>query len=114
MTFWERVEAEIGKAKTTQEWVAGKVGTRPDSFSRWKKKGILPDASEAVAIAHALGATVEYLVTGSDASDPWLREHAAFLAEAPMKPETPQPHKISPRGHSLIGTNRVPQGFLVV
>lgn len=70
MGFWIRVKNEIRQARTTQEWVATKVGVRPDTFSRWIQRNTMPNADQVVAIAHVLGVTVEYLVTGKDATLP--------------------------------------------
>lgn len=81
MEFWKRVKEQISTQNTTQEWVAAKCGIASDKFRRWATRPIMPNADEAVAIARALGVSVEYLVTGSDASDPWLREHADFLRD---------------------------------
>ena len=41
----------------------------------------MPNADQAYAIAQALGVTVEYLVSGSDSSDPWLREHRQLIED---------------------------------
>ena len=79
MGFWDRVRSEVKAQRTTQEWVAVKAGIRLNTFQGWISKGRLPDVAEAVAIAQALGVTVEYLVTGADSTDPWLREHRAII-----------------------------------
>ena len=65
MSFWVRVKTLISKNNTTQEWVAGQVPVRPDTFSRWVQRKTMPNADQAVAIASALNTTVEYLVTGT-------------------------------------------------
>lgn len=64
MKFWERVSIRIREQNTSQQWVASKIGVRPDSFSRWINRDVLPDAERATLIAKALGTTVEYLVSG--------------------------------------------------
>jgi transcriptional regulator with XRE-family HTH domain len=81
MEFWDRVKVEIRRQNTTQDWVAGKAGIIVGSFRGWIAKDRLPDASQAHAIAGALGVTVEYLVTGTDSTDPWLREHRQVLED---------------------------------
>ena len=57
------------------------VGIAPNSFVYWKKRGTIPQADVAVAIAAALNTTVEYLVTGKDSADPWLRENSGFIQD---------------------------------
>jgi hypothetical protein len=41
----------------------------------------MPNADQVVSIAQALGVSVEYLVTGYDNSDPWIRENAQFIRD---------------------------------
>ncbi len=84
MLFWNRVKTLIKERNTTQEWIAGKVQVRADLFRRWASKSTMPNADQAVAIAQALGVTVEYLVTGSDSSDPWIRDNRAFIADCKL------------------------------
>ena len=62
MEFWNRVIDRIKDQKTSQRWVAEKIGVRPDSFSRWITTGVLPNVAQAVKIAEALDTTVEALV----------------------------------------------------
>lgn len=68
MDFWGRVKAEIATQCTTQEWVAHKAGVSFRTFAGWILKNRLPRADEAVAIAGALGRSVEYLVIGKDSA----------------------------------------------
>lgn len=84
MGFWETVKIEIRKQGTTQEWVAGKVGTRRDSFSRWASRETIPRADEAYRIARALNTTVEYLVDGDDGTE-YLRGLPMFAAAYPAE-----------------------------
>jgi len=82
MEFWDRVDALREKQNTTYRWIAEKVVKKSETtVSGWRGQGVLPRANDAVAIAQALGVSVEYLVTGSDAADPWLREHTDFLRD---------------------------------
>lgn len=47
----------------------------------WKdSRGSMPGADVAVGAAKILGVSVEYLVTGQDCGDAWVREHATFIA----------------------------------
>lgn len=55
---------EIKKQKTTQEWLAFKAGISPTVLRSAVSRGNEPSASRALAIACALGVSVEYLVTG--------------------------------------------------
>ena len=75
MDVFDRIKFEVKRNNTTQDWVAGKIGVSERTFRGWLSRKIMPNADQACAIAKALGVTVEYLVTGSDSTDPWLREH---------------------------------------
>lgn len=81
MGFWDRVRSEIKGQRTTQEWLSGKAGISFNTFQGWIAKGRLPDVEQAQAIAYALGVTVEYLVTGSDTEDAWIREHRQLIED---------------------------------
>jgi transcriptional regulator with XRE-family HTH domain len=75
MDFWDRLKVEVKRNNTTQDWIAGKIGVSGRTFRGWVSRKIMPNADQAHALAQALGVTVEYLVTGSDSTDPWVREH---------------------------------------
>jgi transcriptional regulator with XRE-family HTH domain len=86
MDFWGRVKEEIKRQNTTQEWVSGKAGIILGTMHGWISKGRLPDVQDAQAIAHVLGVTVEYLVTGADSTDPWIREHRQLIDDLKILP----------------------------
>ena len=90
MDFWQRVKAEIKRQNTTQEWVARRAGIILGSFRGWIAKDRLPDVKDGVAIAGALGVTVEYLLTGekNDIADwesevlEWAFRNRKFVSNA--------------------------------
>ena len=86
MDFWDRAKARIKQQNTTQEWVAGKADVSFRTFQNWIYTNRLPDADQAVAIAAALGTTVEQLVTGKAPGDPWLAEHRQLIADLKALP----------------------------
>ena len=74
LDFWDRVKILIKQNKTTQENLANSANM---NFSNMKQQIFykrLPDAAQAARIAQALGTSVEYLVTGIDAS-PYMEEN---------------------------------------
>ena len=79
MSFWDRLKQEIKEKNTTQAWLAATTGVSFGTLRKWLTNKTMPNADQAVAIARALGVTVEYLVTGTDSSDPWVREHAWLI-----------------------------------
>lgn len=80
MVFWDNVRAEIVKQNTTQEWVARKVGMDHGAFRAALSKQQEPRVSKAIAIADALGVTVEYLFSGSDKSSSFADKSLLALA----------------------------------
>ena len=81
MGFWDRVKAEVKSQNTTQDWVAKKAGVSFNTLRGWITKNRLPDAEESVSIANSLNTTVEFLVSGTDSTDPWLREHRQIIED---------------------------------
>lgn len=80
MQFWERVKESIKLNRTTQEWVAKTTDIPFDTFRGWIAKDVMPKAHQAVAIARALGTTVEVLVEGPARADTWAADNATLLA----------------------------------
>jgi transcriptional regulator with XRE-family HTH domain len=78
MEFWKNTKLYIKSQNTTQEWVARQAGISLNTFKGWISKQIMPNADQAVAIAKALGTTVESLVGGSG------RVTADFLISEPQ------------------------------
>ena len=66
MSFWTRLKERIKSEKTTQEWVATKIGVSHRTFRGWLSREIMPNADQVIAIARLLGTTPEFLVTGQD------------------------------------------------
>ena len=53
----------------TQRQLADSIKVSYNTIQSWITKDRLPDAEQAVKIAHVLKTSVEYLVTGSDFRD---------------------------------------------
>jgi transcriptional regulator with XRE-family HTH domain len=67
MNFWDRIQDEIDREKTTYAYIAKQIGKTESTVSGWHRgeKKIIPPANLAVKIAQILDTTVEYLVTGN-------------------------------------------------
>jgi hypothetical protein len=65
MNFYDRVKrlANKNSHRSLQEFILG-LGINHDSYYTQKRAGKLPRADEALAIAQALGTTVEFLIMG--------------------------------------------------
>lgn len=62
--FYERVKVLAKEKKLNLRSLVEDCGINYDSYNSYKRYDNLPRADEALAIASALGTTVEYLVTG--------------------------------------------------
>jgi transcriptional regulator with XRE-family HTH domain len=82
MEFWERVLALVVKQETTFRYLAEKIGVSETTMSGWKRTNVLPRADHSVAIASALGVSVEYLVTGKESGS---RYDAALAARPDLR-----------------------------
>ena len=66
MDFSERLEMIIKAQNMSQKAIAEYMGIRRPSVSDWKNLGTIPGADTAIKLAHFLGVSVEYLITGED------------------------------------------------
>lgn len=84
--FWTRTNALIKAQNKTQRGIALECGFSERKLENQSTNDRIPDAIEAVKIAHALNTTVEYLVTGEEANkaEQELIELKAKLADLIM------------------------------
>lgn len=104
--FWGRVQRLIAEQGTKQDWVAKQIPARPDSFSRWIQRDVMPKVDDADKIAKALGTTIDFLLYGEDRTDPWLREHALFIRDC-KDLDMPQMTGLAANAHILAEANRM-------
>lgn len=97
--FWSRVEHQRKSLGLTQREVSLRCGFPERKIETWLSRKIqsIPKANECVAIASALGTTVEYLVTGEELALP----DDDFVIETPK-------NLLSPSGKELITVDEDP------
>ena len=64
-SFWKRTNNLIKSQRTKQEVIAEKCNISYQTFRGWVSRKTFPGGDETYLIAHTLGTTVEYLVTGN-------------------------------------------------
>ena len=79
--FWEMVAHEVGKQKTSFEWLYQKAKVSKGTFSSWKARNMLPRADAAYKIAQSLGVSVEYLLTGREPPKEYKKNETSLLLE---------------------------------
>jgi len=66
MDFYARVKHLVKESNLSLQEFLFSVGIKQSSYYSLQQAGNLPRADEALAIAQALGVTVEYLVSGNN------------------------------------------------
>lgn len=74
LDFYDRVKDLAHQKNVNLKTFIETCGLNYDSYNSCKRYGNLPRSEEAVKIAKALNTSVEYLVTGIDAS-PYMEEN---------------------------------------
>ena len=59
-----RVDIKLIEMKRKRSWLLAQTGIRPSTWSSWVKNKRVPPAVRALAIAEALGVSLEFLLTG--------------------------------------------------
>ena len=88
MDFYARVKHLVKESNLSLQDFLFSVGIKQSSYYSLQQAGNLPRADEALAIAQALGVTVEYLVSGKDPEKPdtaGLVRHAEALLDGLKK-----------------------------
>lgn len=85
MDFWERLDHEV-RLKSSRKALADAAGIAPNTFSTWKARGTIPDGAVLLKLAKALNVSMEYLVSGVEREDSWLRQNQDFIANLRMLP----------------------------
>ena len=84
LPFWNRVK-RLMEHDLNQAWLCREIGVSKGTLSSWIVNNRIPRADKAVKIANALGVSVPYLVTGSDASDKAERAALVRVVRSAMK-----------------------------
>jgi transcriptional regulator with XRE-family HTH domain len=64
--FFVRIDHKLLELDKKRSWLLAKTGIKPSTWSTWRKQERMPSADQAVAIASALGVSVEFLVDGRE------------------------------------------------
>ena len=65
-TFYKRVQFKLVEIDRKRSWLLAQTGIRPSTWSSWEKYGRWPPADRALAIAEALGVSLEFLINGKE------------------------------------------------
>jgi transcriptional regulator with XRE-family HTH domain len=65
-SFYKRVHVRLIEIERKRPWLLSKAGIKPSTWSSWEKYSRMPPADRALAVADALGVSLEFLVTGRE------------------------------------------------
>ncbi len=64
--FYKRIQLRLVELDRKRPWLLTKAGVKPSTWSSWEKHERVPPADRALAIADALGVSLEFLITGRE------------------------------------------------
>ncbi len=64
--FYKRIQLRLVDIDRKRPWLLTKAGVKPSTWSSWEKHERVPPADRALAIADALGVSLEFLLTGRE------------------------------------------------
>lgn len=64
--FFKRIHVKLIDIDRKRSWLLERTGISPSTWSSWEKHDRIPPADRALAVADALGVSLEYLLTGRE------------------------------------------------
>jgi transcriptional regulator with XRE-family HTH domain len=64
--FYKRVHLRLVEIERKRSWLLVQAGVKPSTWSSWETHGRVPPADRALAIADALGLSLEFLLSGRE------------------------------------------------
>jgi len=73
--FYKRVHIRLIELDRKRAWLLDKAGIKASTWASWEKFGRIPPADRALAVADALGLSLEFLVDGRETPFDFRREN---------------------------------------
>ena len=73
--FYKRVHVRLIELDRKRPWLLKQAGIKPSTWNSWEKFGRMPPADRALAIADALGVSVDFLVDGRETPFDFRKEN---------------------------------------
>jgi transcriptional regulator with XRE-family HTH domain len=74
-SFYKRVHLRLVEIERKRSWLLAQTGIKPSTWSSWETNGRLPPADRALAIADALGLSLEFLLVGRETAFDMRQSH---------------------------------------
>jgi transcriptional regulator with XRE-family HTH domain len=82
--FYKRVHFRLVELDKRRPWLLKQAGIKPSTWNSWEKFGRIPPADRALAIADALGVSLEFLVDGRETPFDFRRENPLITEITPL------------------------------
>ena len=73
--FYKRVHVRLIELDRKRPWLLKQTGITPSTWNSWEKFGRIPPADRALAIADALGVSLEFLIDGRETPFDFRKEN---------------------------------------
>jgi transcriptional regulator with XRE-family HTH domain len=77
--FYKRVQIRLVEIERKRSWLLAQTGIKPSTWSSWEAHGRIPPADRALAIADALGLSLEFLLVGRETTFDMRQSHPLVL-----------------------------------
>lgn len=77
--FYKRIHVRLIELERKRSWLLEQTGIKPSTWNSWEKFGRIPPADRALAIADALGVSLEFLVAGRETPFDFRRNNPLVL-----------------------------------
>ena len=88
--FYKRIYVRLVELEQKRSWLLDKTGTKPSTWNSWERFGRIPPADRALAIADALGVSLEFLVAGREGPFDFRRNDPLVVQITQKLPEMNQ------------------------
>jgi len=82
--FYKRVHVRLIELDKKRPWLLKQAAIKPSTWNSWEKFGRIPPADRALAIADALGVSLEFLVDGRETPFDFRRENPLITEITPL------------------------------
>jgi hypothetical protein len=73
--FYKRIHLRLVEIDRRRSWLLAQTGIKPSTWSSWETHGRVPPADRALAIADALGLSLEFLLVGRETAFDMRQSH---------------------------------------
>ena len=77
--FYKRIQLRLVDMERKRSWLLSRAAVKPSTWSSWEKHERVPPADRALAIADALGVSLEFLLTGRETTFDMRQSHPLVL-----------------------------------